>query len=101
MKGKVGLAIGLSVGYVLGTRAGRERYEQMRDMANRVKGDPRVQEVTHRVAETVEEQAPVVKDKLGAAADAAVSKVKPSHDDGSDLGEGATTAFPARDDVGL
>ncbi len=30
MKGKVGLAIGLSVGYVLGTRAGRERYEQMK-----------------------------------------------------------------------
>lgn len=30
MKGKAGLVIGLSVGYVLGTRAGRERYEQMK-----------------------------------------------------------------------
>lgn len=30
MKGKVGLVIGLSVGYVLGTRAGRERYEQIK-----------------------------------------------------------------------
>lgn len=30
MKGKIGLAVGLGVGYVLGTRAGRERYEQIK-----------------------------------------------------------------------
>ncbi|KDA06780.1 hypothetical protein DC31_07155 [Microbacterium sp. CH12i] len=30
MKGKIGLVIGVGVGYVLGTRAGRERYEQIK-----------------------------------------------------------------------
>lgn len=30
MRGKAGLVIGLAAGYVLGTRAGRERYEQIR-----------------------------------------------------------------------
>ncbi|KRA25519.1 hypothetical protein ASD65_14650 [Microbacterium sp. Root61] len=30
MRGKAGLVIGLGVGYVLGTRAGRERYEQIK-----------------------------------------------------------------------
>ncbi|MGZ0712437.1 hypothetical protein ACWPKO_29275 (plasmid) [Coraliomargarita sp. W4R53] len=30
MRGKSGLVIGLAVGYVLGTRAGRERYEQIK-----------------------------------------------------------------------
>lgn len=30
MKGKAGLVIGLAAGYVLGTRAGRERYEQIK-----------------------------------------------------------------------
>lgn len=30
MKGKVGLVIGLAAGYVLGARAGRERYEQIK-----------------------------------------------------------------------
>jgi hypothetical protein len=33
MRGKLGLVIGLGVGYVLGTRAGRERYEQIKEKA--------------------------------------------------------------------
>jgi len=36
MKGKAGLVIGLAVGYVLGTRAGRERYEQIKTQAAKV-----------------------------------------------------------------
>lgn len=30
MRGKAGLVVGLAIGYVLGTRAGRERYEQIK-----------------------------------------------------------------------
>lgn len=30
MRGKIGLVVGLGVGYVLGTRAGRARYEQIK-----------------------------------------------------------------------
>ncbi|WP_144874901.1 hypothetical protein [Microbacterium sp. 1.5R] len=30
MKGKIGLVVGLGVGYVLGSRAGRERYQQIK-----------------------------------------------------------------------
>lgn len=36
MRGKVGLVIGLAAGYVLGTRAGRERYEQIKEQAQKV-----------------------------------------------------------------
>ena len=36
MRGKVGLVIGLGVGYVLGTRAGRQRYEQIKDGAQKL-----------------------------------------------------------------
>jgi hypothetical protein len=36
MRGKVGLVIGLAAGYVLGTRAGRERYEQIKEQATKV-----------------------------------------------------------------
>jgi histone H3/H4 len=36
MRGKVGLVVGLAAGYVLGTRAGRERFEQIKAQADRV-----------------------------------------------------------------
>lgn len=36
MKGKVGLVLGLAAGYVLGSRAGHERYEQIKEQALKV-----------------------------------------------------------------
>ncbi|MFT4214287.1 MAG: hypothetical protein QM622_05875 [Microbacterium sp.] len=30
MRGKAGIVVGLAIGYVLGSRAGRERYEQIK-----------------------------------------------------------------------
>jgi acetoin utilization deacetylase AcuC-like enzyme len=36
MRGKAGLVIGLAAGYVLGTRAGRERYEQIKEQAEKI-----------------------------------------------------------------
>ncbi|MFT4230891.1 MAG: hypothetical protein QM602_11445 [Microbacterium sp.] len=36
MRGKVGIVFGLGIGYVLGTRAGRERYEQIKEQALKV-----------------------------------------------------------------
>ena len=36
MRGKLGLVIGLGAGYVLGTRAGRERYEQIKTQALKI-----------------------------------------------------------------
>lgn len=36
MRGKFGLVIGLGAGYVLGTRAGRQRYEQIKTQAQKV-----------------------------------------------------------------
>lgn len=73
------------VGYVLGTRAGRERYEQIKGMATKVKDDPRVQDAAHQAADTAKAQAPVVKDKMTSAASAAAEKVKPSGSHDADL----------------
>ena len=44
MKGKVLFVVGLGVGYVLGTRAGRERYEQIRQAAQKLWNTPTVQQ---------------------------------------------------------
>lgn len=71
---KLMLLVAGGIGYVLGTRAGRERYEQIKNAATRVKDDPRVQEKAHQAADLAKEKAPVVKDKVASAAD----KVTPS-----------------------
>lgn len=67
MKGKILFVFGLAVGYVLGTRAGRERYEQIKAGAEKVWLDPRVQEQVHTVEEFVKEKAPDLADKATTA----------------------------------
>jgi hypothetical protein len=56
VKGKALLLIGGAAGYVLGTRAGRERYDQIKGAAGRLWQDPRVQDARHNAAEKVKEQ---------------------------------------------
>ena len=68
------LAVG-AAGYVLGTRAGRERYEQIKGMAVKVKDDPRVQEKAHQATDLAKEKDPVVKDKVASAAGSAAGTV--------------------------
>lgn len=36
MKGKIGIVVGLAAGYILGARAGRERYEQIKAGASKL-----------------------------------------------------------------
>lgn len=64
-----------AAGYVLGSRAGRERYEQIKGLATKVKDNPTVQEKAQQAADAAKAQAPVVKDKLAGAAEAAKAKV--------------------------
>lgn len=49
MKGKILFVAGLGLGYVLGTRAGRERYEQIRRAAENVWNQPTVQDGVNTV----------------------------------------------------
>ena len=43
---KTGLIIGFGAGYVLGSRAGRQRYEQIQAMWDKFSGNPTVQKAT-------------------------------------------------------
>ena len=51
MKGKVGLVVGLAAGYVLGSRAGRERYEQIKAQVDKVWNLEPVQEQVGKAKE--------------------------------------------------
>src|ERR1700754_765897 len=62
MRGRALLVVGLAVGYVLGARAGRERYEQIRSGAQRIWGDPRVQRQVKQAEDFAKEKAPEVVD---------------------------------------
>ena len=51
---KTGLLVGLGVGYVLGTKAGRERYEELRAAWDQFTGNPSVQRVVSKGRDVVE-----------------------------------------------
>lgn len=69
MRGKLMFLGGLAVGYVLGTREGRERYEQLVRSARKVLDHPTVQEargvVQAEASRLYTEGKEVVSDKLG------------------------------------
>ncbi|MFF5444766.1 YtxH domain-containing protein [Streptomyces sp. NPDC012888] len=57
MRYKVVFAVGLAFGYVLGTRAGRERYEEMRKSAREIARNPAVRNAAEQVGQTGREVA--------------------------------------------
>jgi len=77
-----------AAGYVLGAKAGRERYEQIRRVTLRIKNDPRVQETAHSAADMAREQAPIVGHKLADAAGTVADKAKHAAHIGSHNGHG-------------
>ena len=60
MKGKILFVAGLGIGYVLGTRAGRERYESLKKSAQKIWNDPRVQKQVDTAEAFVKDKAPDV-----------------------------------------
>lgn len=55
---KTSFLIGFAAGYTLGAKAGRDRYDQIVAKANEIMGNPKVQQATQQVTDTVREKAP-------------------------------------------
>jgi hypothetical protein len=91
---KLMMLTAFAAGYVLGAKAGRERYEQIRRTALRIKNNPAVQETAHSAADMAREQAPVVGHKLADAAGTMAEKAKHAAHIGTHNGHGASD--PAR-----
>ena len=75
MKGKILLVVGLGVGYVLGTRAGREKYNEIKATADKLWQDPRVQKQVHNVEGFVKDKGPEAAEFLADGAKNVVGKV--------------------------
>ena|SRR5689334_20179813 len=87
---KIKLLLIGGIGYVLGARAGRERYEQIKSAATKVRNNPQVQQTTQQAVDLAKDKAPVVKDKLTDAADAARHKVGGGSDASDQLNPDST-----------
>lgn len=87
MQGRIMFVAGAAVGYVLGSRAGRRRYEQIKSAADRVWNDRNVQKGVNEVVGTVQgfvkEKAPEVQDAVVGQAKKLSAKVKKADDDGA------------------
>lgn len=81
-----------ATGYVLGTRAGRQRYEQISTQAQKLWQDPRVQKAASEARETAAAKAPVVKDKVSKMTG---GKVGGGSNGSSDMGTSSTSTTPS------
>lgn len=98
MRGKILLVVGLGVGYVLGARAGRQRYEEIVRAAQGFWNDPRVQKQVNHAEEFVKDKGEDVAEYLTDGAKKVVSQVtgskgaaKPKTGSGSSAGKASTS----------
>jgi len=91
MRGRILFVVGLGIGYVFGTRAGRARYNQMKNAALKVWNDPRVQEQVTAATEFVKENAP----EVAAAVTENVKKIAQRVEAARSATSPATPATPA------
>lgn len=75
MKGKILLIVGLGVGYVLGARAGRERYDQISGAVGKLWNSPQVQKQVDRSMDFVNDKVDTVMDIAATGAKNVVNRV--------------------------
>lgn len=98
MKGKIAFVLGAAVGYVLGTRAGRERYEQIKRGALRVWNTEPVQRGVDSVRGAVDERADEVKQTVKRLGSQLLGKFSEQVAGGSPAKQTSTEAADAKAD---
>lgn len=94
VKNKLVFGLGAAAGYLLGTRAGRQQYERLREQAQDLWSSPKVQEQVEHAKQVAKEQVPVVRDKATEAPRTASEKVRSAGSDsssGSGSGSGSAS----------
>lgn len=113
MRGKAGLVIGLAAGYVLGTRAGRERYEQIKTQWLKLWNTAPVQKQVGKAKEFAKSTAMALPSTLwdsavkvtkaasskGTPGDRLDAAIKTAKDSADDLGKAAETSAKAVKDA--
>lgn len=96
---KITLLASAGVGYVLGARAGRERYEQIKSQADKIWRKPQVQsavdDATTYAKSTASDLGSKASDAASQAKDAASSKLSGSSDSGSGSSPSGSAGSPS------
>ncbi len=72
---------GLAIGYVLGAQAGRERYEQLKQLARKAAESPAMQQTAGALQAQATATAKTAKDKAATGVRSGASKVEPARSD--------------------
>jgi hypothetical protein len=91
MRGKSGLALGLAIGYVFGTKAGRERYEQLRQSAKRLAAEPTLQRLQTEAGGLFNASRQKATTAIEGTATRAADKLEEAREQSSGGSSGATT----------
>ncbi|PYY56541.1 hypothetical protein DEJ17_11080 [Curtobacterium sp. MCSS17_011] len=75
MRGKLLFVAGAALGYVLGSRAGRARYEQIKTVSGKVWNSNGVQKGVHVAEDFIADKTPDVAEFIGETTKKAVRKV--------------------------
>ena len=90
MRMRLGLLLGFGAGYVLGAKAGQERYEEIRDSFNKLMGTEPAQQLQAEVRDAAERAGALIEEKTSDG----IAKVsdKVNEKVGSDSGNGAPSS---------
>jgi hypothetical protein len=107
MRSKAAFIVGTGLGYVLGARAGRQRFEKIATLSRRAWQDPRVQatvsDLEAKAADLAKTEAAALKDKVAGTVKAKVASARGGHQaaeptagtpDGYTTGTAYTTGNP-------
>jgi hypothetical protein len=93
MRGRLGLFVGFGAGYVLGSKAGRERYEQLRRLYDNLSSTSAVREAKGKARGAVEAGFEQAKDKAAEGVSKVSGAVRERRS-GNDHPAGLTVAPP-------
>lgn len=97
MKGRLMFAAGVTTGFILGSRAGRQAYDQIKERVQTVAGSPRVQDAVDRAKEVAETRAPKATARVKQAAQAAAESATAAGETAKNVAAEASEAADATD----
>jgi len=80
MRGKLLFVAGAALGYVLGSRAGRARYEQIKTVSGKIWNNGNVQKGVHQAEDFIQDKGPDVAEFVGEQTKKVVRKVSQKKD---------------------